>query len=45
MQTSMLRDRIVCSINNVARQEKLLSESDFTLDKTVKWALAKEQFD
>jgi hypothetical protein len=38
----MLRDRIVCGINSVAIQRKLLAETDLTLKRAVTIALAQE---
>lgn len=39
---AMLRDRIVCGINNASIQKKLLSESNLTLQKAISEALAME---
>ena len=38
----MLRDRVVCGINNSAIQKRLLAESDLTLTKAISVAQAAE---
>ena len=43
--SEMLRDRLVCGINDPRMQRRLLSESDLDFDKALKTALAMEMAD
>ena len=45
MLNDMLRDRLVCGINNVAMQRRLLSESKLTLERALELAQGMEAAD